>query len=53
MLRVYWKLTAILDLVGSVGGVCNFLSYVSSQQKFEVMDQCYSPRMDKRYSSVL
>ena len=25
-----------------VGEVCDFLSSVSSQQKFEVMDQCYS-----------
>ena len=28
----------------SVGGVCNFLSSVSSQQKFEAMDQHYSPQ---------
>ena len=33
-----------------VGGVCNFLSSVSSQQKSEVTDQCYSPRMDQCYS---
>ena len=30
-----------------VGGVCNFLGSVSSQQKFEVTDQCYSPWMDQ------
>ena len=28
------------------GGVCNFLSSVSSQQKFEAMDQPYSPWTD-------
>ena len=33
--------------------MCNFLGSVSSQQKFEVTDQCYSPWMDQCYSSVL
>ena len=36
-----------------VGRVCNFLGFASSQQKFEVTDQCYSPQMDQCYSSVL
>ena len=52
-----------------VGGVCNFLGSVSSQQKYEVMDQhynsrtgqchssqtdqCHSSRMDQCYSFVL
>ena len=26
----------------TIGGVCNFLSSVSPQQKFEMADQCYS-----------
>ena len=29
-----------------VRGVCNFLGSVSSQQKFEATDQCYSPLTD-------
>ena len=45
----------------TVGGVCNFLGSVSSQQKFEARDkptlqplddQCYSSRMDQCRSSV-
>jgi len=36
-----------------VGRVCNFLGFASSQQKFEVTDQCYSPQTDQCYSSVL
>jgi len=45
----------------TVGGVCNFLGSVSSQQKFEARDkptlqplddQCYSSRMDQCHSSV-
>ena len=40
-----------------VGGVCNFLGSVSSQQKFEASDQRYSPQMTSvtapRYTSVL
>ena len=28
--------------VQSVGGVCNFLSSASPQQRFEMVDQCYS-----------
>ena len=31
-----------IEEVANIKGVCNFLSSVSSQQKFEVMDQCYS-----------
>ena len=27
---------------GAVGGMCNFLSSLSLQQKFEMADQCYS-----------
>ena len=27
---------------GIVGGVCNFLASVSPQQRFEMVDQCYS-----------
>ena len=36
-----------------IGGVCNFLGSVLSQQKFEATYLCYSPRMDQCYSSVL
>ena len=48
-----------LDLRGfkvlrqSVRGVCNFLCFVSSQQKCEATDHHYSPQMDQRYSSML
>ena len=42
----YWSLA-------NVRGVCNLLSSVSSQQKFEAMDQCYSLQRDQCYSSVL
>ena len=46
---------------GSVRGVCNFPGSVSSQQKFEAMDQhysswtdqCHSSQTDQCYSSVL
>ena len=40
---------------GTIGvrGVCNFLGSVSSQQKFEAMDQHYSPWTDQCYSSML
>ena len=40
---------------GTIGvrGVCNFLGSVSSQQKFEVTDQYFSPQKDQYYSSVL
>ena len=37
--------------VSSVGGVCNFLGSVSSQQKFEAMNQHYSSRTGQHYSS--
>jgi len=30
--------------------MCNFLSSVSSQQKFEAMDQHYNPQIDQHYS---
>ena len=30
-----------------VGGVCNFLGSVTSRQKFEATEQCYSPQMDQ------
>ena len=37
---------------GFVGGACNFLGSVSSQQKFEaVMDERYSSRTGQHYSS--
>ena len=36
-----------------IGGVCNFLGSVSSQQKFEARYQCHSPWMDQCYSFVL
>ena len=37
-----------------VGGVCNFLGFVLSQQKFEATDgQCYSSWMGQCYSSML
>ena len=39
--------------LGNVRGVCNFLGSVSSQQKFEAMDQHYSPWTDQCYSSML
>ena len=29
-------------VIGDVGGECNFLSSVLPQQRFEMMDQCYS-----------
>ena len=32
----------ILSCHSSVGGVCNFLTYVSLQQRIEMVDQCYS-----------
>ena len=38
---------------GNVRGVCNFLSSVSSQQKFEAADQHYSPRTDQCYSGQM
>ena len=37
---------------GFVMGVCNFLSSVSSQQKFEATDQTYRLQMDQCYSSM-
>ena len=40
-------------LLQGVGGACNFLGSVSSQQKFEVTDQHYSLRMDQCYSSQM
>ena len=30
----------------SVGGMCNFIGSVSSQQQFEATDQLYSPQTD-------
>ena len=37
-----------------VGGVCNFLGFVLSQQRFEATDgQCYSSWMGQCYSSML
>ena len=36
-----------------IGGVCNLLSSVLSQHKFEGTDQCYSTQMDQCYSSML
>ena len=38
-------------LLGIVGEVFDFLGSVLSQQKFEAMDQCYSPRTDQCYGS--
>ena len=35
-----------IEEVANIKGVCNFLSSVSSQQKFEVTDQRYSPLTD-------
>ena len=39
-----WKITTLFrTMIGEkVGGMCNFLSSVSPQQKFEMADQCYS-----------
>ena len=33
----------------TIGGVCDFLSSVSPQQKFEMADQCYSSVTDQFY----
>ena len=38
---IHFNINLVLVFL-SVGGVCNFLSSVSSQQKFEEMDQRYS-----------
>ena len=42
--RVTWGATLVQGVtkVRHVRGVCNSLGSVSSQQKFEAMDQCYS-----------
>ena len=57
----YWKLSPINLLYQDlslwayfqdVGGVCDFLGSVSSQEKFEAMDQHYSSQMGHRYSSL-
>ena len=56
---ISFKLHTILSSV--VGGVCNLPGSVLPQQKFEVtdqyysprVDQCYSPQIDQCYSSVL
>ena len=45
------QLTLQQSNIATVGGVCNFLGSVSSQQKFEVKDQCYSSPMGQCYSS--
>ena len=39
--------------LGNVEGVDNFLSSVSSQQKFEATDQRYSPWTDRPVSQLL
>ena len=38
-------------VVTGVRGMCNFLGSISSQEKFEAMDQHYSPRTDPCHSS--
>ena len=47
--RVTWGATLVQGVtrVRHVSGVCNFLGSVSSQQKFEATDQCYSPLTDQ------
>ena len=46
-----WKITTLFrTMIGErVGGMCNFLSSVSPQQKFEMADQCYSSVTDQFY----
>ena len=39
------------NILGSVGGVCNFFNSALSQQKFEATDQHYSSWTGQRYSS--
>ena len=43
---IHFNINLVLVFL-SVGGVCNFLSSVSSQQKFEEMDQRYSPQTNR------
>ena len=51
--RSFLVVDSLFSQDGCVRGVCNFLSFVSLQQKFEATDQLYSPRMDQCYSSML
>ena len=46
---LYWQQAKVVSArlnpshgTRDVGGVCNFLSSVSPQQRFEIVDQCYS-----------
>ena len=42
----YWSFSFSFSISPSVRGVCNFLGSVSLQQKFEMIYQHYSPRID-------